>query len=509
MGREVELKLSIDRKDVAHLRNHPAVISTCVGKPATHKLISIYYDTPDLKLLDAGISLRIRHISGRWIQTIKSTGSSLTGLHQRKEWEDVIAANHLDYTKILDPDLIKIFADQKLRDALRPIFQTEVRRSEWQLAFDNADKIELALDRGQLVVDKKSESISEIELELKAGNAGRLFDFALELQRVIPLTLENTSKAQRGYAYFRTEPPVIFKAQLPKLVNNADASSAFKKIAWECINQLQRNEDMVLRGADVEGVHQMRIALRRLRSAFTLFRKVLGRANSVALLTEVDWLADTLGKARDLDVFITQTLPVVISQFKNHNGLQMLRDKAITAQAEVYIEVRAVLSSQRYHCLLLTLAAWLENERWQENAKSAKNYQALDIASVTLTKHYKQLLLSGKGLTHMPTEERHATRIAAKKLRYAAEFFASLYSSKKSRSFIKNLSHLQERLGVLNDIAATENMLLRIIGPQPGRALDEALHILSGWNACNAIHNLTKIAEDWQTFITKKPFWRI
>ncbi|PKO50176.1 MAG: CYTH domain-containing protein, partial [Betaproteobacteria bacterium HGW-Betaproteobacteria-20] len=266
MGREVELKLSIDRKDVAHLRNHPAVISSRVGKSATHKLISIYYDTPDLKLLDAGISLRIRHISGRWIQTIKSTGSSLTGLHQRKEWEDVIAANHLDYTKILNPDLIKIFANQKFRDALRPIFQTEVRRSEWQLAFDNGDKIELALDLGQLVVDKKSESICEIELELKAGNAGRLFDFALELQRVIPLTLENTSKAQRGYAYFRTEPPVIFKAQLPKLVNNADASSAFKKIAWECINQLQRNEDMVLRGADVEGVHQMRIALRRLRS---------------------------------------------------------------------------------------------------------------------------------------------------------------------------------------------------------------------------------------------------
>jgi len=282
----------------------------------------------------------------------------------------------------------------------------------------------------------------------------------------------------------------------------------FKKSAWECINQLQRYEDMVLNGADVEGIHQMRIALRRLRSAFTLFRKVLGRANSAALLTEVDWLADTLGKARDLDVFITQTLPVAIAQFKNHSGLQMLRDKAITAQGEAYIEVRAVLSSQRYHSLLLTLAAWLENGRWQENTKSAKNYQALDIASIILTKRYKQLLLSGKRLTHMLTEERHATRIAAKKLRYAAEFFASLYSSKKSRSFIKNLSHLQEHLGVLNDIATTENLLLRIIGPQPGRALDEALHILSGWNACNAIHNLTQIDEDWQIFTAKKPFWR-
>lgn len=507
MGSEVELKLSINRKDAVRLRNHPAIVNACIGKPVTHKLISIYFDTPDLKLLDAGISLRVRRIPGHWIQSIKAAGSSLAGLYQRMEWEDVIAANHPDFTKILDPALIKLFANQKLRSALRPVFQTEVRRSEWQLSFDNGDKIELALDLGQLTAGKNREPISEIELELKAGNAGRLFDLALELQKVIPLTLENTSKAQRGYVYYRAKPPSVFKGSLPKLAKAADAHSAFKQIAWECINHLQSNQDMVLHGTDVEGVHQMRVALRRLRSAFSLFRKILGRENSTALLVELAWLAGTLGKARDLDVFVTQTLPAIISEFENHSGLLKLRDIALAEQAEAYTEVRAALSSQRYHCLLLTLAAWLENERWREGAKNTKNHQVLDIATATLTKHHKQLQQRGKHLAYMHPEARHAMRIAAKKLRYASEFFASLYPSAKSRSFIKNLSQLQDCLGVLNDMTTTDKLLHQFIGPSPDIKLDKVLHIFANWNASNAIHFEENLNENWQAFASQKPFW--
>ncbi len=451
--------------------------------------------------------MRVRRISGRWIQSIKAAGSSLAGLHQRTEWEDVIAENHPDFTKIFDPVLIKLFANQGLRDALRPIFQTEVRRSEWQIAFDNGDKIELALDLGQLVAGKSHEPISEIELELKDGNAGRLFDLALELQKVIPLTLENISKAQRGYAYYRPKPLSASKGRLPKLAKHADAHSAFKKIAWECINHLQSNQDIVLHGTDVEGVHQMRIALRRLRSAFSLFRKIVGRENSLALLVELGWLADMLGKARDLDVFVTQTLPAIILEYENHAGLLILRDRAFTAQAEAYAEIRAALTSQRYQCLLLTLAAWLENERWGKGAKNTKNYQVTDIATAALTKCYKQLRRRGKHLDEMDPKVRHATRIAAKKLRYASEFFGSLYSLKKSDGFIRKLSQLQDWLGMLNDITITDKLLSQLIGQRHDPALDEVLHIFAGWNSCNAMLSMEHMDEAWQTLISKKPFW--
>lgn len=507
METEVELKLSIDRKDVARLRRHPAILTACIGKPITRKLISIYYDTPELKLLDAGISLRVRHVAGHWLQTLKAADRSIAGLHQRMEWEDVITVDHPDFTKILDPVLIKLFADRELRDALTPIFRTEVRRQVWQLVFDNGDKIELALDLGKLVAGKSRESISELELELKAGSAGRLFDLALELQKLVPVKLDNISKGQRGYAYYRAQPPSVFKAQPLKLARKADAHSAFKKIAWECIHHLQSNQDVVLHGADVEGVHQMRVALRRLRSAFVLFRKVLGRENSIALLAELSWLGDVLGKARDLDVFITQTLPVVMTQFENHAGLQQLHNKALTAQTEAY-DLRTVLSSQRYHALLLTLGAWLENERWNDDSHNTKHAKALSIAKASLTKYHKQLRQTGKSLSNLSPEERHATRIAAKKLRYASEFFASFYSSAKSKSFIRKLTQLQDQLGVLNDMIITESLLHQLIGSYPKGVLNEALHIFTGWNACNATHGLVVMDKAWRKFISQKSFWR-
>lgn len=508
METEVELKLSLDRKDVARLRSHPAIVTACVGKPVTHELISIYYDTPALKLQDAGISLRVRHVSGRWLQTLKAAGRSVAGLHQRMEWEDVITVDHPDFTKILDPVLIKLFADRELRDALTPIFRTEVRRQVWQLVFDNGDKIELALDLGKLVAGKSRESISELELELKAGSAGRLFDLALELQKVVSVKLENISKGRRGYAYYRPQPPSIFKAQPLKLARKADANSAFKQIAWECIHHLQNNQDMVLHGVDVEGVHQMRVAVRRLRSAFVLFRKILGRENSVALLVELSWLGDVLGKARDLDVFITQTLPVVMTQFENHAGLQQLHNKALTAQAEAYADLRAVLSSQRYHALLLTLGAWLENERWHNMPHDTKLTKARSIAKTSLTKYHKQLRHSGKSLLNLSAEERHATRIAAKKLRYASEFFASFYSSAKSKSFIRSLTQLQDQLGILNDMTITGSLLRQFIGSHSKGMLNEALHIFTGWNACHAAHSVVIMDKVGRKFISQKPFWR-
>jgi triphosphatase len=504
---EVELKLNISSGDATRVRSHPSIKAACIGKPVTHKITTIYFDTPDLKLMDYGISFRIRRSYGKWIQSIKATGSALAGLHQRLEWESSIIAGRPDFTKINEPALITLFEDQALRDALLPIFKTEVMRSEWQLAFDNGDQVELALDSGQLAAGESHEPISEIELELTSGNTGRLYDLALELQKVIPLRLENLSKAQRGYAYYRARPISVINAQLPKLKSDAEANSAFKQIAWECINHLQGNQDVVLYGTDVEGVHQMRVALRRLRSAFNIFRKVLGREESAPLLAELVWIADALGKARDLDVVLTETLSPLISKLENHAGLLKLRDKALALQAETYNELRTTLASQRYQCFLLTMATWLENQRWRKRTKNSKQVKVLDIATATLTKRHKQLRLSGKSLAYMKPEERHATRIAAKKMRYAAEFFACLYSTKKSRSFISSLSLLQDCLGVLNDISTTEKLMHGLIGSSHSSTLNDAKHILDGWNACSALHSLARLDEVWQSFISEKRFW--
>ena len=125
-----------------------------------------------------------------------------------------------------------------------------------------------------------------------------------------------------------------------------------------------------------------------------------------------------------------------------------------------------------------------------------------------LGKRNKELRLHGQRLVHMHPEERHETRIAAKKLRYAAEFFSGLYPAAKARAFNQSLAQLQDVLGVLNDIAVTENLIHRLIGRRPVRALDEAFHIFNGWNGCNAIHGLAHMESAWNRFAGTAPFWR-
>lgn len=506
MPDEIELKLRINRRHAARLRQHPAILAAASGKPITRKLTSIYFDTPQLTLLDAGINLRVRNMSGEWFQAVKGGGSVVSGLHQRMEWEDIIAGDRPDFTKILEPGLQKLFADQALRDALKPIFITEVRRTEWQLAFDNGDRIELALDLGNLVIGNKKEPISEIELELKAGNPGRLFDLALQLQLDIPLELENVSKSQHGYEHYRKSVPKIVKSRRSALVRGMSAHDVFRQIAWECLHHLQGNQAMVLHGDDVEGVHQMRVALRRLRSAFAVFRHVVGKDGCIGMLNELRWITNILGAARDLDVFITQTLPPMTDRLQQHSGLLLLRDNALAEKKNAYTAARTAINSQRYHRMILMLGAWLENERWRQDTNIDINI--LDLAHAVLSKRHKELRKHGQRLVHMHPEERHATRIAAKKLRYAAEFFAGLYLSAKTRRFIQSLVHLQDILGTLNDITVTETMIHRLIGQRPSQALDEAFHLFNGWNGCNAMHNLAHMEAAWQDFSKTPTFWK-
>ncbi|HEY8084162.1 MAG TPA: CYTH domain-containing protein, partial [Methylophilaceae bacterium] len=217
MPNEVELKLRINPAYIARLRRHPAVVAATIGKPVTRKLTSIYYDTPALQLLDAGVSLRVRRMSGGWFQAVKATGNSLAGLHQRMEWEDIIAAGRPDFSKINDPVLMPIFASDELRAALQPIFITEVQRTEWQLTMVDGSLIEMALDKGVLRANEHTQPINEVELELKSGNAGQLFTLALQLQASMPLHIENISKAQHGYAFYRPSLPVVVRAKMTPL----------------------------------------------------------------------------------------------------------------------------------------------------------------------------------------------------------------------------------------------------------------------------------------------------
>lgn len=288
MPNEIELKLRIDAADAPRLFDHPALAQGLEHGPLTRQLISTYFDTPDLRLLDAEISLRVRSMSGGWFQAVKAAGSSVAGLHQRMEWEDIISGSEPDFSKITEPALAAMFAEQPLREALQPVFVTDVARTEWQLRMPDGTALEVALDLGELQVGRDiRDSISEVEIELKNGDAGQVFTLALALQADIPLTIENISKAQRGYGYYRTLPPQLARFTPAALPHTLD-KVALGKLAWASLHQLQGMQTLL----ESEATELKPIAMADMRTTVNHLVSMLQiyKQTPVALLAEYLWL---------------------------------------------------------------------------------------------------------------------------------------------------------------------------------------------------------------------------
>jgi inorganic triphosphatase YgiF len=161
--REIELKLEFDPADVARMRAHPLLAATNGQRKTLH---STYYDTADLDLRKAGVSLRVRDTDGRLVQTIKS-GVGDAGLFDRSEWEHEVKGRDIDLIAASGTALEPLLS-ARVRNALRPVFETRVNRTVYQLT-RNGSEIEVALDRGEVAAGGRQAAINEIELELKHG----------------------------------------------------------------------------------------------------------------------------------------------------------------------------------------------------------------------------------------------------------------------------------------------------------------------------------------------------
>lgn len=205
MAEEIELKLQLNPGDIASLKRCRLLRRYATARARTRRLLSIYYDSLELTLLQADISLRIRRMSGRWYQSVKTAGQVQSGLHSRLEWEDCLSRGKPDFEKInrIDHPQTRLLANPRLQNLLRPIFSTDVKRTEWQLEVQNST-IELALDVGQLVLDGRlAAPICELELELKSGKIADIMLLARQLQERYALQEENTSKAELGYQHYK------------------------------------------------------------------------------------------------------------------------------------------------------------------------------------------------------------------------------------------------------------------------------------------------------------------
>lgn len=477
---EVELKLEFEPGDRPRLE---AAIAPKPAPRAAH-LVTTYFDTPGRNLLKAGYTLRVRQNGKRHVQTVKQVGPAAAGLFDRAEWEQPLAGAQPRLDGRSGPIVRALGAGKLAR--IKPAFMTDVRRRTFRVAETDSD-IEVAVDGGEIRAGELCEPLSEIELEHRAGSIGQMFDLARRLNEAVPLRLGVRSKSERGYALTAEPHAPALKAEPIKLDRDGDARDAFRAVAQTCIRHFRLNEALLSRSGDAEALHQTRVALRRLRSAFSIFKPLLGNDGKMMLLrAELRWLAAELGEVRNLDVLIGHL-----------NG--EARDRLNAARVQTFAHVQAELASARTRLLMIDLAEWLAIGPWRsvpdDPAKADNDVKRF--AGEQLNALWKRLEHDGKNLAALGDARRHKVRIEAKKMRYAAEFFTSLYGTDKARKryrrFIKRLEALQDLLGMLNDRAIGPQVAqlhgIDIAAPKKGRRLPA--------NAEQAHHRLMDTPRFW------------
>lgn len=504
MSEEIELKLAMAPEALARLRRHPLLRSLAGGRRSRKQtLIAVYYDTPDRRLAAQGIALRVRGDGRRFVQTLKAPVKEQSGLQRLLEFEAEVPGPALDLAQIGDPELGAVLAEPGVGDALGPVFRTTVERRLLPIRLIDSE-VEIAFDEGEIAAGEQRQPLCEAELELKSGRPERLYQLALTLHEQIAFRLESESKAARGHALAKGTPPQPCLAQRLVLEEGCSAGAAFVATLRNCLHQLRANERAALGGCtDPEVVHQLRVAVRRLRAALSLFRPIVAEEPLAFLTLELDWLQEQLGPARDWDVFALETLAPLGHRLAAENGLKRLNDRVAQRRQESHAAALLALRDRRYTELLLKLELWLEEGGWRlpaaEGAAAAPaDRPAYDLARAQLAKRTRQVLKRGRKRDEENEESLHELRIAGKKLRYAVEFFRDLLPKGQVKTALESLKELQDCLGSLND-AAVSRRLLAEAGEGGRRPLDaRAEGLVLGWQAARVERDLRYLRRAWK-----------
>ncbi|MEJ0070164.1 MAG: CHAD domain-containing protein [Pseudomonadota bacterium] len=424
MSVPLSLVLNIAPDDMARLKKHPLIRGLTTGRPVTRRTRTVYYDTADFALRQRRLSVHVNQASKAPGGAAEPTPPSDTPL---------------DLDQVADPALRGALSELPSDSPLQAMFDSTIERTTRLLRPSDDSRIRFELEVGTLRGAAGELVISRVDLGLESGSPRRLFDFVRELQRSLPMRLSTQTDAERGYSLVAGVVPRALRAATIEIDPEMTIDAALERVIRACLDHLVGNETAVLEARLPEGVHQMRVAMRRLRSALSLFRKLLPEAQDRWIRDETRWLAGVLGDARDWDVFLSETLAPALAAFPDHPGFERLRGLAEAERVEAYDRVLVALRAERYAVLLVELRAWLEASGWREQRVSEHSADLFapigTVAGRLIEARRRKALKRGGDLSELSPPARHEARKEVKKLRYAFEFFHDLYAGKKVKRF--------------------------------------------------------------------------
>jgi len=461
---------------------------------ARQRLQAVYFDTAERDLARAGMALRIRHEGRRRIQTLKAAGDD--GM-TRSEHNVVLPARAGDDTAA-DPALHAGTPGgdalakrlQKAASPLVPLFRTDIRRRTRQVR-TRLGVVELAFDEGAIIAGERRVPVCELEFELVSGSPLAVIDVARRWVLRHGLWLDTRSKAERGDMLARGEAMVApRKAGDIALADTMTWAAGRRAVLRSCLEQISVNGSQVADGAyGDEHVHQLRIGLRRLRTALRMFR-----SDDVGELPiQAAVMFRRFGAARD-QAAVAGPLERELNEALGAAGLTFRAPRLPPADAEA--DPTALMRLGPAQTVLLDLLALAQSDAAPPDAAGLG-----DTVTRAIDRWHRRVKGHAKRFDELDDVERHTMRKRAKSLRYGIEFASGLFRKRDVERYLKPLRTLQDGLGVIVDT---------MVALQGYRAhSEEDPHVLFalGWLAARQRELLQDARPAVKAFRAADPFW--
>ncbi len=500
--REIELKFHLPPGSRATLEASPAFAA---AEPKHHHEVTIYFDTPDNVLDRTGLTLRVRRNGDTHIQTVKSRANGRGVATSRSEWEWRIGQDAPDVDRLAETRALAMAATA-IKDRLKPVFVTDIRRTTRLLHLDDNTVVEAAIDEGSIEAGAACEPVSELELQLKGGRIGPVYRFAAELQALAPLWISPESKAARGWHLRTGQTEGAQLAQMPKLRRLVQAAAGFHEIIDGTLGHLMANIGPTLRG-DPEALHQMRIAIRESRAALQLFEQHLDAAAAARFNAGLRRFGEIFGAARDWDVFCLETLLAAMPDLSAER-LEDLNRVAEVDRQFAHAAVADALHGHDFTAMVLGLALWAETGATQPSMLGDERMgkRLGTLAPSLLDRAAGKAKQRGQHAGRLSVAERHGLRKSLKKLCFDVESLAGLYRSSAVENYRVRCEALEEVLGAANDAVVTKRLAVSLVAAsRPDLAKPTAA--LTRWSGRRGRKALQGLKPALKEFRAAHAFW--
>ncbi len=488
--RLIELELSLPPDQASRLPRLRRLTPIKTSRTRNQPIRIVWHDTPGADLLRDGLAAAEQRGAWRLERVLPDGGPWPPG------------APALVIAEAASPVLL----DLPVLAAMMPVAAFEGRAIAVELRHRD-EPVELRILDGTVRGVTAERRAARVQI---TGAAVAAVDLALDLADDMPLSVPRSALASEAIGVAQVAEPEPRRLGAPTMLAELSVPAAFAHITGHLTDVMLHWGARIAGGSDaLEPVHQMRVAMRRLRSAVAQFPAADGAPMLDAARHGLKALAGVLGPARDWDVFCSETGQAVGEAFTPEAQIGKLLAAAERRRAEHYRTLRTHLDGAGYRKLMIRLAALSRPGSWEE-AAGPERHDTLarslpDFAADVLSKRLKGLLQEGETIDHLEPPVLHEIRLRGKRMRYAAELFGPLFPGKAPRRFIRRLTELQEVIGVLNDGAVAAQLMAELGGTGVERAF--AVGVVRGFVAGRGAAHRREIALAWKRFRRTAAFW--